>query len=213
MATGDLVVMLFSAAVVGGLGMVIVPRVIEGAVTVSSGELVPEGASSRAVYERVRALVESSVAVVGWWDRGERGGVELALWHGDVRDPGVVGSDEVVLLSFSPVLGGLAAYVEGGGLCVPVGVEVEGEAPEAHGVALSAWELARGDFGPWWKGRPGIERHLIAAGLSDVRVVHRGMSEGLETLRIELVWGVSRSDAGGDKGVFEVALRRLDAGT
>jgi hypothetical protein len=40
-----------------------------------------------------------------------------------------------------------------------------------------------------------------------------GESKGLETLRVELVWGPGTSDAGVEKGAFEVALRRLDVGS
>ena len=206
--------LLMSVVVVGGLSVAIVPRAIEGASWGAGAETVevaPRDESARAVYERVRMLFQSSVGIVGCWDRGE-GGVEVALWQRDVRDPGIVNSDEVVLLSFSRVLGGLVAYVEGTGAPVVEGVTIEGGAGPARGVALERGDVLGRGFGAWWRARPGIERHVIAGGLADMRVAPRGEAGGLETLSVELVWGRSSADDGVEKGAFEVALRRLDAG-
>lgn len=212
---GETVLLLISVLVVGGLGALIVPPAIQAAMEREPELLEPEGGAALAVFDRLRALFGSAHAMVGVWER-PGGGLEVALWQTDVRDPGVVNADELLLLVFSPVLGSLTAYIEGAGAKGPAleGVEIEGDQGPARGVALQRAVVLRRDFPDWWRSRPGTERRVVAAGLASVRVMHGGPAsegEGLETWRVELLWAPVASDGVGEKGVFEVAVRRLGA--
>lgn len=211
MATGDAVLLCASLALVGGLGAIVVPQALEA----SSGERefvveAPAEGSCRESFDRVRLLFEGCAGVIGVWERDAgAGGVEVALWHRDTHEPWVVNTDEVLVLSFSRTLGALVAYLERPAEEEP-GLEVVGESSGEAGLGegVSPGDLVRGDFCRWFRARPRTERRVIVGGLRDVRVERGDGGEGLETLRVELVWGSGETDGGGEKGVFEVAVGR-----
>lgn len=140
--------------------------------------VVPEGASEREVFIRLEELCNEAVGVLGVWDRSETRGSELLLWTHDHGLERTVESSEVMLLSYSPALRVVTAYV----LRADVGTGEIFPGPVDASAAS------------WWRSRGDVERRILATGLEMVRFARVDGSGGGVEVRVDLMWEVGSSE-------------------
>lgn len=176
--------MLISAAggVVCTVGVFVGPGVLRAAGLGVQNEttlrVAPEHEGHREVFERLEALCNESVGVLGVWERTEMGGAELLLWTHDTGLVRTVECGEVMLLSYSPALRVVTGYVmraeEGQGEIFPGPVDVR--------------------TAGWWRSRGDVERRILATGLEHVRF-ERAVGDGdAVEVRVNLMWEGGASD-------------------
>lgn len=176
--------MLIGAAggVVCTAGVFVGPDVIRAAGIGGESVLrvVPEHAAHREVFERLEKLCNQSEGVLGVWELTETSGSEILLWTHDSGLERTVESGEVMLLSYSPALRVVTAYVmraeEGQGEIFPGPVD----------------DRTAG----WWRSRGDVERKILATGLEYVRFERTVGEAGSVEVRVDLMWeGGSSEDA------------------
>jgi hypothetical protein len=189
LAVQETILLLGAAVALGTAGALIVPTAIRAA-TAPAAPIVepPEDPGLVPVFDAIHALFEQSEGVVASWDRRGGRAQEILLWHHDGLGAGVVNEDEVLLLSFSPTLGALTAYMVGEGY-------------EGPGPAIGFVDEGFSDV---FRGVQGVERRVVATGLSRVRFGRGDAEDGEETWTIRLTWGGRTSDESRYEAVFAV---------
>lgn len=172
--------MLISAAggVVCTVGVFVGPGVIRAASEGFGSSAVTERRSAPAdpvlldVFTRLERLCNESEGVLGVWERTQTGGSELMLWTHDGGLERTVECNEVMLLSYSPALRVLTAYVMRSG--VGDGEVFPGPVDERTAA--------------WWRGRGDVERRIVATGLESVRFERAGGDGRGGEVRVHLMW-------------------------
>ena len=196
-------------ALLGGVGVYVAPRAIEAATSGNApavAEVIPDDPARADFCAAFRGLIESSISVLGLWENARTGGFELLLWASDDDGTGSLDTDEALLLSYSPALGAVTAYLAADAPSPDMGLGVEVEnAPADAGAARPIRRVLDATFPDWWRAREGVERRVIGAGLRLVRVETRDGGGGATGLVVELVWPPGVADSEADRAVFAAA--------
>ncbi|MEO1129635.1 MAG: hypothetical protein AAFX05_08025 [Planctomycetota bacterium] len=189
LAVQETILLLGAAVVLGTASALIVPTAIRAA-TGPAAPIVDPPANPELVpvFDAIHALFQQSEGIVASWDRRGGRAQEILLWHHDGLGAGVVNEDEVLLLSFSPTLGALTAYMVG-------------EAYAGTGPAVGRVDTTFPDV---FRDVEGVERRVVATGLSRVRFDRTDAEDGEETWTIRLTWGGRTSDESKYEAVFAV---------
>jgi len=104
----------------------------------------------------------------------------LVLWIEDHRDIGIVNEDEVLVVSYAPLLHAVT------GLTRP---PVDTAAPAMATSALFSDTLSAD-----WRQSPGVQQSILATNVTEMRMKSVGRSNGEMTVRVSLTFGAGESD-------------------
>jgi hypothetical protein len=180
----------------GGLGVtaiVVTPRMIVGA-PLGENVVAPRLSQHQAVLEALAALVGNSECLLAVHQRGPTPFVELVLWMGDRRNPGVVDADEIAVLSHSRLMRSITFY----------GLTADRRGPvEALPVDVGFNDSRFCDV---WRSRSDVVPRVVAVGVSDMHVETRKTHSTMgPALSISLTWTGDLPDAA-DQGAVLVEV-------
>ncbi len=129
--------------------------------------------------EALKRLIESAHAIIDVAE-DDAGSARLVLWIEDHRDIGIVNEDEVLVVSYAPLLHAVT------GLTRP---PVDTAAPAMATSALFSDTLSAD-----WRQSPGVQQSILATNVTEMRMKSVGRSNGEMTVRVSLTFGAGESD-------------------
>jgi hypothetical protein len=182
--------------VLGGLGAVAVIVGPAGTRAADDGGSGPPLAPDRQrVLDALATLVGRSTSVLAIHDRGPTPFSEIVLWLQDAANPGVVDAEEVGVLSHSLVLESIAFH----GL---VGRDLPDDDALRALQRLVEADVAAPAFCDAWRTSPGVGRHLVATGISDLQAAWLDAGGGEPALQIFLTWTEDSADGADEASVL-----------
>ncbi|GAB4545102.1 MAG: hypothetical protein Tsb0013_02690 [Phycisphaerales bacterium] len=213
-ARAELLVLGITVGTLGVGAVTIGPSLINASDAAPSPEM-PSDPLLADACTALHTLIGGSVGVLRVWT-DERGTFRDALlWHRDIHDPDTINRDEVVLFTYSPALGVLAAYTCTGeappDLAEELGIQVDGTPVEepADPCAGAITGTRLNDSFPWsWKSSAGVGREIVASGLSGVRFLPVREAGEITEWSVRLTWGPENAEGEGDACAMVVPRAR-----
>lgn len=204
-AMQEVIILLVAAVSLGGISVVVGPRLLRAAVTGSSAA--PTGPLSDPTAEGVRQLVETSTEVLGSATEPLTGDAFVVLWGGDPADTGKINRGEVVVLHWSRMRGVLSAWVcaEPEDLFAGIGEPPPDTRPKRIPRATTQTD----GFGPDWTQAADVERRVIGTGVRSFRFERVSGANRTQVFRIRLTRGSPESDGEPEVLVFEARAGAL----
>jgi hypothetical protein len=194
---------LVSIGVIGTATLVLTPRhLLAGEADQTARRREAENPSNQRVIDLLAELIARSVRVIAIHQRGSSPYLELVLWLQDVKNPGRIDPEEIIVLSHSEALQTLWCF------------EGPAASTEATDRDTGAWardaspsDIARRSFCRRWRERPDVRRRVLATGVAAMSVepVKRG-SDGRTMIRISLTWASETSDGPDEAGLVVDAV-------
>lgn len=131
------------------------------------------------VVEALKRLLEKTHAIIDVRE-DEDGSAQMVLWIEDHRDIGIVNEDEVLIVTYAPLLHAVT------GLLRP---PVDTVAP-----AMLTSALFSDTLNTDWRRSPGVAQNILATNVTAMRMKSVGRSDGGLTVRVSLTFGNSGSD-------------------
>ena len=191
------------AGVVGGLGLLGLAIAPPDALSLSrqaahAGDDIPRDlpeadirtiAGFRALFESAHGLIDARPAPGG-------GSTDALLWIDDAHDRGVVNEDELLILTYAPVLESILALTR---------------APGGDAAPMPTEALFSDDLAARWRARSDVDRAVVATDVTAVQIEPIGRAGGVATLRIRLTFRASVPDQTMGQPTEAVFVVRLPA--
>lgn len=191
MTTAGVAALLGAGVVVTGIGLAVTPRAVWGLGGAEApGVAEEEGTAPPESIGGLAELMDSCRGVVAVWDRPGAPATEVLLWHSDGIDSGQVNGSELVLLSFSAVMGTVTATTGEGAWWSE-------SRPDNDGL-IAALVEGREGAAERFREAAGTVRRIVATDIADVRVERSGPGSGGAGVTLRLRSGAGTPDVPGE---------------
>lgn len=156
----------------------------------------------------IASMLSQSQQVLAVRPASDERGAEVVLWFDDVREPGQINADELMLIRHSLLFRTVTIYSAAvrSGTSLSMGARVSGAERASASASASENDVMNPAFIDRWRAMPDVQARVVGAGISDMNVEAVDPSSGgvLPLLRLHLRWDADSVD--GIEAADEVSM-------
>jgi hypothetical protein len=170
--------------------------------------------SHREFLASMAKLITGCVEVLAVHDRTASPYAEIVLWMDDHVNQGVIDADELAIVSHSSLLRAVTVYSMNGHQPNAAVATGNGDGFSRSAIPpLDRETVSQPAFCDRWRALAVVRPHVIAQGISDMRVDrHPGSSGELSLLRLSLTWAADSTDGASEVSTLLDLSRRRQGG-